>query len=59
MAKEENDYKGWRINVMRQGTGWNAFIYRPGSIVAEKTIPNSQERNAVIDEAKKLIDEAP
>ena len=59
MAKEEIDHKGWRIDVMRHGGGWRAFIYRPGSTVAEETIPNGPDRNAVIGIAKKLIDKTP
>ena len=56
MAKETIDHNGWRIEVTTHGTGWKAFIYRPGSTLAETEIPNGPDRDAVIDAAKRIID---
>jgi hypothetical protein len=57
MAKEEVAHKEWRIDVMPHAGGWKAFIYRPGSILTEETIPNGPERKDVIEEAKRYIDQ--
>ena len=54
-------YRSWRIDLMHHGSGWKAFIYSPGSILAEPAIPNDQDpgsRIRVIDEAKRYIDAA-
>jgi hypothetical protein len=53
------DYRGFRLNVQAQGTGWKVFIYRPGAITAESTIPSTMEyadRDACIAEAKVIVD---
>jgi hypothetical protein len=57
MVKEEISYKGWRIDVMPHGGGWEAFIYRPGATGSEETTPQAPYRITVIEEAQKYIDE--
>lgn len=49
-------YKGHRLLVRPHGAGWKLFIYRPGSSLAETTIPNGRNRDDVIAEAKRYVD---
>ena len=53
---EEILYKGWRINVMHHGGGWEALVYRPRSPLHEVTVPKGSDRRTVIEEAKNLVD---
>jgi hypothetical protein len=53
---DEIHYKEWRIDVMHNGRGWEALIYRPSSPLHEESVPLGQNRSAVIEEAKVLID---
>jgi hypothetical protein len=54
---DEIHYKEWRIDVMQSESGWEALIYRPSSLLHEVSVPHGQNRRAVIEEAKVLIDE--
>jgi hypothetical protein len=56
MASEEIHYKGWRIEVLHQGQGWKALIYRPSFLLHEEPVPTGSDRRAVMKEAKLLID---
>lgn len=49
-------YKGWRIDVMHRGDGWEALVYRPSSPLHEVSVPKGTDRRALIQEAKKLVD---
>ena len=49
---DEIHYKEWRI----RGPGWKALIYRPNSPLHEAYEPAGQDRRAVIEDAKALID---
>jgi hypothetical protein len=54
------EYKGYRIEVGPVGRGWRASIYSPGSTAALSGSPANLEKcpqEAVVDEAKKIIDE--
>jgi hypothetical protein len=53
---EEIHYKGWRIDVMHCGDGWEALLYRPSSPLHEVTVPKGPDRSTVIEDAKTLID---
>jgi hypothetical protein len=56
---EEVQYRGFRIMVLVQGTGWRAFIYEPGSRLARREILFTAEptgRKTVVDDAKRIID---
>jgi hypothetical protein len=53
---DEIHYKGWRIDLMHGDRGWEALIYRPGSPLHEVTVPHGDDRHAVIEDAKMLID---
>ena len=53
---DEIHYKGWRIDVMHKGLGWEALIYRPSSPLHETSVPTRQDRRAVIEDARVLID---
>ena len=53
---DEIYYKKWRIDVMQSEPGWEALIYRPHSPLHEVSVPHGQNRHAVIEEAKALID---
>jgi len=41
---------------MHKGLGWEALIYRPSSLLHETTVPAGQDRRAVIEDAKTLVD---
>lgn len=56
MVIDEIHYKGWRIEVPQDDTGWKALIYRPSSLLHEVIVPHGPDRRAVIEEAKSLID---
>lgn len=56
MASEDIHYKGWRIDVLHQGAGWKALIYRPSSLLHEETVPAGADRHAVMQAAKALVD---
>lgn len=53
---EEIHYKGWRIDIMHHGNGWEALIYRANSPLHELSVPKAPDRRAVIEDAKNLID---
>jgi hypothetical protein len=53
---DEIYYKGWRIDVMHHGDGWEALVYRPSSPLHEVSVPESPDRRVVIEEAKTLVD---
>lgn len=53
---DEIRYKEWRIDVMQSGPGWEALVYRPNSPLHEVSVPHQNDRHAVIEEAKALID---
>jgi hypothetical protein len=53
---DEINYKGWRIDILRQEKGWKALIYRPSSLLHETSVPEGQDRHTVIRDAKRLID---
>lgn len=53
---DEIHYKEWRIDVLHRGLGWEAMIYRPNSPLHEASVPAGQDRRAVIEDAKELID---
>jgi hypothetical protein len=56
IAMDEIKYKGWRIDVLHQGDGWKALIYRPSSPLHEINVPNGSDRRAVLEEATMIID---
>jgi hypothetical protein len=53
---DEIKYKGWRIDVLHQGEGWKALIYRPSSLLHEIDVPEGSDRRAVLEEATTVID---
>jgi hypothetical protein len=53
---EEIHYKGWRVEVLPDESGWEALVYCPGSRLHERTVPHGPDRRAVIEDAKTLID---
>ena len=57
MASEEIHYKGWRIEVLHQGQGWKALVYRPSSPLHEEPVPSGPDRRVVMQEAKMLVDQ--
>jgi hypothetical protein len=56
MSAEDISYNGGRIEVRRQGAGWKAAVFKPGSRLQEEKTPSGSDRQAVIDEAKRIID---
>jgi hypothetical protein len=56
IAMDEIKYKGWRIDVLHQGEGWKALIYRPSSLLHEIDVPEGSDRRAVLEEATTVID---
>jgi hypothetical protein len=59
MIFEEIHYKGWRVEVLPDKSGWEALVYCPGSLLHEKTVPHGLDRRSVIEDAKALIDRNP
>lgn len=57
MIQGDISYKGCRIDVLYQGDGWKALIYRPSSLLHEMIVPAGPNRRFVIEDAKTLIDE--
>jgi hypothetical protein len=56
---EELRYRGFRIMVVAQGTGWRAFIHEPDSRLARQEVLYTAEpagRTTVVDDAKRIID---
>jgi hypothetical protein len=53
---DEIHYKEWRIDVMHSGSGWEALVYRPSSLLHEASVPCGHDRHAIIEEAKVLIE---
>jgi len=58
--KESLEYRGYRFEVFRKGPRWSVFIYAPGAIVAEPTIPLSEDtsdagRYSVIQQAQAVV----
>lgn len=53
---DEICYKDWRIEVLPDGSGWKALVYRPSSPLHEATVPHGPDRRAVIAQAKTIID---
>ena len=52
-------YRECRIELLPFGPGWRAFIYQPGSILAEPDIPWTRgpaARTTVLDQARAVID---
>ena len=54
---DEIHYKEWRIALMHKGLGWEALIYRPNSPLHDVSVPHGNDRHAVIEKAKLLIDD--
>jgi hypothetical protein len=55
---EEIEYLGHRLHVAPFMTGWRVSIYRPGSIIAETTVPQTlrpEQRDACIREAMQVV----
>ena len=56
---EELQYRGFRIMVVVQGTGWRAFIHEPGSRRPRQEVLYTAEpadRISVVDDAKRIVD---
>lgn len=53
---DEIRYKNWRIEVLTDGPGWKALVYRLTSPLHETTVPHGPDRDAVVAEAVALID---
>ena len=56
MTQDGINYKGCRIDILSQGDGWKALIYRPASLLHELMVPVGPNRRSVIEEAKTLVD---
>ena len=58
MAVEIVDYNGYRLEVVPVGKGWRVSIYPPGSSLALRESPSTQEKvlkETVIAEAKRIV----
>jgi hypothetical protein len=56
---DDIEYRGFRLMLMVNGTGWRVFIYGPNSKLLEGEMPsttNPAGRTAVIDEARQIVD---
>ena len=56
MTGDEIRYKEWRIDIIYDGNGWGALIYRPNSSLHEIPVPKGPDRHNVIEDAKTIID---
>ena len=45
------------MDVMHSGPSWEALIYRPNSPLHDVSVPHGNDRHAVIEKAKLLIDD--
>jgi hypothetical protein len=54
---DEICYKEWCMDVMHSGPSWEALIYRPNSPLHDVSVPHGNDRHAVIEKAKLLIDD--
>jgi len=52
-------YKSWRIEVLHGQPGWKALVYHPTSPLHGAAVPDGQDRRAIMEEAKMLIEEYP
>lgn len=59
MADEKIEHKRGGYIKLQRGKEWKAFVYPPGATRHEMTIPNGPDRDAVIAEAIKLLDDWP
>jgi hypothetical protein len=58
MREEAIDYKGYRLDLFRDGLGWHVFIYAPGSAVPLCDVPvqcRDDGRYVVIREAQEIV----
>jgi hypothetical protein len=51
------EYKGFTIVALRRTTGWRVYIRPPNAAMTRREFPESLAQDAVIAEAKRLIDE--
>lgn len=56
MIGSEFHYKDWLVQVLHEGQGWKALVYRPHSPLHEVEVPEGPDRRAVMEKAKTLID---
>jgi hypothetical protein len=54
---ERTDYKGCTIMVRRGSGGWRVYIRPPDAAMTRHEFPESLAEDAVIAEAKRLIDD--
>jgi hypothetical protein len=50
------DYNGYTLQVMRFDSGWRVIIRRHWGLFAHFETPNGPDRDAVIAEAKAIVD---
>jgi len=58
MREDAIDYPGDRLDLLRDGLGWHAFIYPPDSAVPLCDVPvqaRDDGRQLIISEAKKMV----
>lgn len=56
---EENEYRGYKILILRHGPGWRALIYAPEYAFSFPYAPRSIEPNShddILRRAKKIVD---
>jgi hypothetical protein len=56
---EGTDYKGYTIVVLRGSGGWRVYIRPPDAAMTRHEFPETLAEDAVIAEAKRLIDDRP
>ena len=54
---EGTDYKGYAIIAMRRSSGWRVYIRPPDAAMTRREFPESLDEDAVVVEAKRLIDD--
>jgi hypothetical protein len=54
---EATEYKGYTIIAMRGSGGWRVYIRPPDAAMTRRAFPESLAEDAVIVEAKRLIDD--
>jgi hypothetical protein len=60
MTTETLDYRGYKLKVAPNGTGWRVFVRAPGALFAEAEYASTSDfsdRDGCIAKAKLIVDD--
>jgi hypothetical protein len=58
LAAEDIEYRGYRLMVRHYGHRYRVFVCPPGTTRALPEIPHGEDRAALIERAKAIVDAA-